>query len=96
MTLLDHRAHGGARRFASFREGVPPERLRAHLGRLAGLSLGEFLTDRMTEAWIDFTYRGYDFTVNNQVGQFWFFVDQPDAPASVLEEVTAHVSKLLA
>jgi len=62
---------------------------------LSGARLTGFLEDHVTEAWIDFTYRQHSFTINNQFGEYWFFVDDPACPDAVLAEVTTHFSKIL-
>src|SRR5688572_32463963 len=101
MKLLDLRNRDGSRHFASFPRRVSATTLRAHLGRLEGVTVGELLTDRLTEDWLDFTYDDYGFTVNAQFGpgsgepRYWFFVDQPDAPEEVLQRVAAHARTLL-
>lgn len=54
-----------------------------------------FATDDVTEAWIDFMYCGHHFSVNDQFGSYWFFVDNPDCPGEVLRGVLEHCGKLL-
>jgi hypothetical protein len=39
-----------------------------------GAVITQFLTDGVTEGWIDFTYRGSDFSVNDQFGSYWFLL----------------------
>jgi len=53
------------------------------------------ITDEVTEAWIDFRYRGHEFSINNQSGEFWFFVEDPACHPSVLEAVLSHCKLLL-
>jgi len=40
--------------------------------------------------WIDFTYRGHQFSINNQFGNYWFFVDNPQCSEEILEAVLGH------
>jgi len=49
----------------------------------------------LDEAWIDFRYKGNKFSINNQYGDFWFFVENSSCPDSVLLEVANHFEKLL-
>ena len=44
----------GSRQFAALPESCAWSDLRNHLGKLPGVRLGEYLTDAVTEAWIDF------------------------------------------
>ncbi|MBK7708568.1 MAG: hypothetical protein IPJ30_23110 [Acidobacteria bacterium] len=45
--------------------------------------------------WLDFDYRGHRFSVNNQFGDYWFFVRDPKCPDEILLEVCAHFRALL-
>jgi hypothetical protein len=75
---------------------VPWHRLRKHLKALPGLELTGFLTDRITEGWLDFTYGGHRFTVNDQFGEYWFFVDDPTAREELLRGLVRYCERLLA
>jgi hypothetical protein len=88
--------HDGSRQFASLPENRSWWALRDHLTRLPGASVTGFLTDGVTEAWIDFTFRGYSFTINNQLGEYWFFVEEADCPDAVLSEAADHCRRFLA
>jgi hypothetical protein len=94
MKLLDLRARDGSRQFLALAEVVPWGRLRAHLGNLAGAKETGYLSDEVTEVWIDFQYRGHAFSVNNPCGEYWFFVRDPACPGSVLESVAQHCAWL--
>ena len=48
-----------------------------------------------SESWIDFKYKGYKFSINNQFGDFWFFVQSTGCPEFILEKVAKHFSELL-
>jgi hypothetical protein len=48
-----------------------------------------------TEAWFDFTYREQRFTVNNQFGEYQFFVRDPSCGDDILTEVVRHCDSLL-
>jgi hypothetical protein len=68
--------------------------LRDHLAQLPGVKLGIFL-DSVAESWIDFELEGHAFSINDQLGEYWFFVTSPDAPDEVLERVVSHATTLL-
>ena len=69
--------------------------LRDHIESLEGAVVTEFITDCVTEAWIDFTYQGHEFTVNDQFGDYWFFAKSHDCPTTILQTVLAHCELLL-
>ncbi len=93
--LLNHTMHDGSRQFAALPESQSFDRLRDHLKIFNGAVVTEFLTDGVTEVWIDFVYRRHCFTVNNQFGEYWFFVADPNCPDEVLTEVVSHCETLL-
>lgn len=90
IQLINHTMSDGSRQFAALPESCTWPALRKHLGKLDGVVLGEYLTDGVTEAWIDFTYRGYSFTVNNQFGEYWFFSSDAQCPDELLTEIVRH------
>jgi hypothetical protein len=85
----------GSRQFGELPQSATWYKLRGHIGKLDGASVTEFITDQVTEAWIDFTFRGYEFTVNNQFGEYWFFVNDAQAPEELLKLVLFHCRNLL-
>jgi hypothetical protein len=85
----------GSRHFGDLPQTVLWHDLRDHIERLEGAAITDFVTDNVTEAWIDFTYRGYKFSANDQFGDYWFFVDDPKCPDDILEAVLSHCSLLL-
>jgi hypothetical protein len=44
---------------------------------------------------IDFTYAGHSFSINDQFGRYWFFVQAADCPDDLLRAVLAHFGQLL-
>jgi len=82
--------YDGSRHFASVPETIGWGTLCDHIVLLPGTELSGFVSDGVTEAWIDFTYRGHKFSVNNQFGDYWFFVEDVDCPEEILEEVMGH------
>jgi hypothetical protein len=100
MPLLDLRMNDGSRHFASLPEhydAAAPEwhRLRAHIRRMPGAEERGFSTDDLTEAWLDWAYRGHRFAANNQVGEWCLFVDDPTCPEEILSEVVDWCAQLL-
>ena len=85
--LPDLRMSDGSRHFASLPEERSWRALRRHLAQLPGVTLGEFISDHVTEVWMDFRYETHEFTINNQSGEYWFFVRDPACPESVLGHV---------
>jgi hypothetical protein len=76
-------------------QSVPWHELRDHVQGLHSATITDFVTDDITEAWIDFNYRGYHFSINNQFGEYWFFVDDPKCPDETLKAVLSHCKCLL-
>ena len=87
--------HDGSRCFAALPQRVLWYEVRDHVARLEGASLTAFVCDGITEAWIDFDYEGYSFSINDQFGEYWFFVAKPECPDDVLVSVVRHFGALL-
>ena len=85
----------GSRKFAELPQTKLWHDLRDHLQALDGAVITDFLTDGITEAWIDFTYRGHSFTINDQFGYYWFFVDDPTCPDEILALIVSYCERLL-
>ena len=92
--LPDVRMHDGSRHFGGFAERggdvADWHVLRGAIAALPGAVETGFVTDGVTEAWLDFTFRGHEFSLNNQMGEWWCFVQDPEAPDDVLRTVLAH------
>ena len=93
--IIDFSMKDGSRHFAELPASADWYSVRDHTNALVGAKLTGFLCDGVTEAWIDFTYMGEAFTINDQCGQYWFFAKNPQCPESVLAEVAAHWEGLL-
>jgi len=93
--LTDIRMHDGSRHFASFAQSCDWYSVRDHVAKLSGATLTGFLCDDVTEAWIDFAYSEYAFTINNQFGEYWFFVNDPRCPEPALRMIAKHFGDLL-
>src|SRR4051812_10962004 len=81
--------------FCTFRQTRFWHEIREHLSALPGISVPSAVDDPIIGSWIDFTHRGHLFTITSQSGKFIFFVEDPDCPAPVLAEITAHFETLL-
>ena len=44
---------------------------------------------------MNFSFRGYNFSVNNQMGEYWFFSENAECPETVLDKIVEHCEKLL-
>ena len=93
--LLHQIAHDGSRQFAELPESRSWAALRDHLADLPGVRITQFLTDHITEVWIDFAYQGHTFSVNNPSGEYLFFVTPADCPEDILTVVVAHCHPFL-
>lgn len=87
--------HDGSRHFADLPETCSWNEFRRHIEGLQGAAITDYLTDQITEMWLDFTFRGHSFTVNNQYGDFLFFVRGPACLVDVPEAVVEHCQPLL-
>jgi hypothetical protein len=85
----------GSRCFLTLRSNTGWKAIRAHAASLNGGNVKGFLTDGVTEAWLDFEYGGFTFNVNDAPGDYWFFVNDPACPESVLQLVADQFASLL-
>ena len=84
----------GSRHFYDFPEILSFESCREFLKTLGGAEITGYLTDQVTEVWIDLNFRGHKFSVNNQCGEYWCFVENPACSDEILGEFVAHCEKL--
>lgn len=92
--LIDERMHDKSRHFVALPQSVAPLRLLFRVFSLFG-AIPTAYVPSITESWIDFRFRGHRFSINNQYGDFWFFVQDPSCPEEVLAKVASHFAKLL-
>jgi hypothetical protein len=93
--LLNIIMRDGSRHFGDLPQTVLWYDLRDHIDKLEGAVITGFVTDNVTEAWIDFTYRDHEFSVNDQMGEYWFFVKDTNCPDDILRAVLSHCGSLL-
>lgn len=90
MKITNIITNDGARQFISIAEEVSWKQLRKSVAKLNGATETYYISDGITEMWLDFTYKQHRFTVNNQYGEYWFFVEDACCPESILIEVASH------
>jgi hypothetical protein len=85
LRLFDIRMADGSRHFAEvpWRPGLI---LKQRVLELPGATVTAFL-DAPIETWLDFDYRGHQFSAHNPVSDFWLFVRDPSCPEELLREV---------
>jgi hypothetical protein len=98
--LFDVRMNDGSRHFADLPETYDvqrPEwhRLRESVEQLAGARVVGFVTDNVTEAWLDLELEGQQFSLNNQHGRWWLFVQDPSCADVLLLRVLDHFEGVL-
>ncbi len=93
--LFDMRMRDGSRLFATLPQTASWYELRDHIARLPGASVTGFVTDGITEAWIDVAFRGQALSVNDQSGEYWLFAEDPACPEDVLLAFAQHCAALL-
>ncbi len=92
---LNEKMRDGSRHFVDMPEVVFFDEVADHVEELDGAEITEFLTDGVVEMWLEFEYRGHEFTVNNHLGDYLFFVEDADCPEEILFEIVDHFRQLL-
>lgn len=95
VSLYDIRMIDGSRQFADIPETVFFDAIRNCAAKLEGAIETGFVSDWVTEMWLDFDFRGHSFSVNNQFGEYWFFVRDPACSDEILFDVISHFEKLI-
>jgi hypothetical protein len=93
--LFDAKLNDGSRHFVDMPEVVFFDEFADHVEELEDAEITEFLTDGTIEMWLEFEYSGQKFSVGNQFGDYWFFVDDAGCPEDILFEVIDHFLILL-
>jgi len=93
--LLSIPAKDGSRHFASLPATRDCYEVRDHVQDLEGAALTRFHCDGVTEAWIEFAPLGESFSINDQFGEYWFFVGSSTCPEQALHSVKVHWAALL-
>ncbi len=93
--LLESKLNDGSRHFVDMPEVVFFDEVADHVEELEDAEITEFLTNGVVEMWLEFEYQENIFTVTNQFGDYWFFVQNPNCPEEILLEIVDHFRKLL-
>lgn len=93
VDYLDQRMEDGSRLFAIIRDPMSWADLKSHLKQMENLEILHFVSDGMVEGWLDFRYFGHQFSINDPMGEFWVFVDDPSCPSFILGELMTHFRK---
>ncbi len=94
--LFDEKMNDGSRHFVDMPVEIAFfDDFADHVEELEGAEITEFITDGIVEMWLEFTYRGQKFSVNNQFADYWFFVEDPFCDEEILLEVIEHFRKLV-
>lgn len=94
--LINDLMHDGSRNFVLLPQNKSPLRVLLHVFTLPGAYPTGYLPSLVAGSWIDFRFKGHKFSINNQYGDYWFFVADPSCPEAILSKIAAHFSKLLA
>ena len=93
--LFNAKLTDGSRHFVDMPEVVFFDEFADHVEELEGAEITEFITDGTIEMWLEFEFRGHKFSVNNHLGDYWFFVRDPNCPDEILLEIIDHFRKLV-
>lgn len=94
VDYLDVRMQDGSRLFAILKDPLSWKALRDHLETMQSLKILRFVTDGITEGWLDFEYFGHHFTVHDPLGEFYVFVKDAECSSFILGELMTHFRKL--
>jgi len=95
MEIINDIMYDGSRNFLLIPVGSTPSiRLLFRVFTLWGAFPTAYIPG-LGESWIDFRYKSHSFSINNQYGDFWFFVRDPLCPEETLIRVALHFEVLL-
>lgn len=92
--ITDFIMHDGSRHFLSLPESMLSTALVQQIKAMTDMQLTEFL-ETIPESWIDFEFRSHEFTINNQFGEYWFFVADRHCPLDILTEIRGRFETIL-
>jgi len=84
--------HGGSLHFAFFPDTIAPLTMPLKILGLRGAFPTAYVPG-VDETWIDFRFKKHKFSIHRTFGDYSFFVEKPDCPEKVLEQVFQHFSK---
>ena len=83
----------GSRLFFGRTENLSASQSRALVESLDGGQITKFLTDIITEFWLDFSFQQHQFTIHSAWHGYWFFVKDASCPPEILEIIIKHFSE---
>ena len=89
VALLNLTTHDGSRQFLAIRADCSYAAFERWTESLPEATVS-YMLPTVTEMWLDFSFRGQRFTVNDQFGEFWFFVSDPHCAEDILLAVAEH------
>jgi hypothetical protein len=95
IKLLDIRSKDGSRQFFDLQKSISWDDLIIHLKKLDQLEIKEFLPSPDLGSWLDFSFKKFEFSVNEQIGMYWFFVENSSCPDEVLYQLAEHLSAII-
>ncbi|MEZ5346618.1 MAG: hypothetical protein R2681_13790 [Pyrinomonadaceae bacterium] len=81
--------------FVDFPEVIFFDQFYDHVENLEGTVITEFEVDGVFEMWLEFTFRGNKFFINNKFGDYLFYVEDPNCAEPILLEIADHFRQLL-
>jgi hypothetical protein len=66
------------------------DELIASIRKLEKTKIKTFLPDHINGSWLDFSFSSYEFSINDQLGTYWFFANDPSCPEDILLQLTLH------
>tara|TARA_R100000750_G_scaffold30078_2_gene19015 strand:- start:2771 stop:3142 length:372 start_codon:yes stop_codon:yes gene_type:complete len=91
-SLTDFRMRDGSRNFLTLPILKSPGQLWRSLRRLKHVKR-KANVQSVTDAWITFSWRGWEIAIHDPYGEYWFFAEDPQTPDDVLEEIRQHFLK---
>ncbi len=84
-----------ARHFVDFPEVIFFDDFYEQIEDLYGTEITRFEADGIIEMWLEFSFRGHRFFVNNRFGDYQFYVEDAECPDEILIEIADHFRRLL-
>ena len=93
--LYKTESHENWRHFVDMPEVIFFDHFYDYLEELEGTDITSFVADGTIEMQLDFNFRGHRFFVDNQLGDYRFFVKDANCPEEILFEIIEHFRVLL-
>jgi hypothetical protein len=93
MKLIDVRTEDGSRQFACVPKYGTWRTLHEQVGRLPGATVHNFVAEGVAGPWMEFSFRGHRFLVQERDGDWWLCVRDPQCPDTLLYQVASHLAE---